>query len=342
MAVLVLIAVTGACGGSSSDDASESGGSGGAGAAGEGAESDASAEAFPVTIEHEYGSTTIEQEPERVVTVGLTDHDSVLALGVGPVGVMDWFGDHPYATWPWAQDDLEALGAEPEIVGDTSGIGFEKVAAAQPDLILAVYAGLTQEEYDTLSQIAPTVAQPGEYNDYGVPWDEQTLIIGRALGRSAEAEAAVGEVQTAFDEARAAHPEFEGALGLVATPYNDAISVFAPEDVRGRFLTSLGFVQPDEIAELAGDEFSAEISYERSDLIDVDALVWIVNDVATDVPRFDDDPIYSALAVHTGHHEVFVENLSELGGATTFVTVLSLPVLIDELVPRLADAVAGA
>jgi iron complex transport system substrate-binding protein len=325
-----LLAAGTACGGSDDEPAATGPGSGSS------TEEEA---AFPVTIEHTYGETTLTEQPERVVTVGLTDHDAVLALGVMPVGVTDWFGDQPSATWPWAQDELGD--AEPEIVGDAAAIGFEKVAALRPDVILAVYAGLTESDYDMLRQIAPTVAQPGEYVDYGVPWDEQTLTIGRALGRSEAAEAAVADVRRRFDEARAAHLEFEGATGLVATPYGGTVSVYAPEDVRGRFLDSLGFVQPPEIAELAGDEFSADLSYERIDLVDVDALVWIVGSIATDKPQFDAEPLYAGLAVHREGREVFVENLETLGGALTFVSVLSLPLLIDEMVPRLATAVAG-
>lgn len=339
-AVALTVVVAAACGsgsGSSTEDDADGSGSD----SGAGSDDNGGADAFPVTIEHTYGETTIEERPEKVVTVGLTDHDSVLALGVAPVGVTDWFGDHPHATWPWAQDELEALGAEPEIVGDTTGIGFEKIAALQPDLILAVYGGLTDGDYETLSQIAPTVAQPADHVDYGVPWDEQTLTIGRALGETEKAEALVAEVQGQFDAAREAHPEFEGASGLVATPYAGTISVYAPEDVRGRFLTSLGFTQPPEIAEMAGSEFSAELSYERIDLVDVDALVWIVSSIETDVPQFDAEPLYAELAVHRDRHDLFVENLDPVGGATTFVSILSLPFLIDELVPRLADAVAG-
>src|SRR5262245_31240141 len=48
----------------------------------EAAEVEVSAEAFPVTIEHKYGSTEITQRPERIVTVGLTDHDALLALRI--------------------------------------------------------------------------------------------------------------------------------------------------------------------------------------------------------------------------------------------------------------------
>src|SRR6476660_2079952 len=62
------------------------------------------ASAFPVTIDHKFGSTTIESQPERVVSVGFAEHEGLLALGVEPVGVRDWYGDQPYATWPWAQD----------------------------------------------------------------------------------------------------------------------------------------------------------------------------------------------------------------------------------------------
>jgi iron complex transport system substrate-binding protein len=335
LAALVLATAAVACGGGSGspdEDRAEAETEAG-GAAGN---------AFPVTIEHKFGSTTIEAAPERVVTVGLTDQDAVLALGVAPVGVTDWFGDHPHAVWPWAQDELGDLGnGGPEIVGDVDAIGFEQIAALQPDVILAVYAGLTEDDYDTLRQIAPTVAQPGDHVDWGVPWDEQTLIVGRALGRSAEAEAAVADVEARLDAARRQHPEFDGATGLVASPYADTISVYAPEDVRGRFLASLGFVQPPEIADLAGDGFSAELSHERTDLLDVDALIWIINSAETDIPRFDDEPLYAQLPVHRDRHDLFVENLDDLGGATSFVSVLSLPFLIDEMVPRLAAAVAG-
>ena len=37
--------------------------------------------AFPVTIEHKYGETTIAAEPQRVVSVGFAEHDIVLNDG---------------------------------------------------------------------------------------------------------------------------------------------------------------------------------------------------------------------------------------------------------------------
>jgi len=299
----------------------------------------AEAGAFPVTIAHKYGDTTIERAPTRVVTVGLTDQDSVVALGTTPVGTTEWFGNHPGALWPWAA--RASTGPVPQVVGDASAIGFEKVAALQPDLILAVYSGLTQGDFDKLRQLAPTVAPPSGYVDYGVPWDQQTLTIGKALGQTTKAESLVKDVKAKFAAATAANPRFAGATGLVASRYSDSVAVYAPEDARGRLMSALGFVQPPEIAQLAGTEFSATISGERLDLLDADALVWIVNDTATDVPKYEADPIYSQMPVHKERHDVFVENLSELGGGLSFATVLSIPLVLDQLVPQLATAVQG-
>lgn len=117
--------------------------------------------AFPVTIDHKFGSTTIEAEPTRVVSVGFNEHDVLLALGVVPVGLRDWYRDQPNGVWPWAQDELG--GAEPEVLSSNS-LTYEQIAALNPDLIVGVWSGMTDEEYELLSKLAPTVAQP-EIND---------------------------------------------------------------------------------------------------------------------------------------------------------------------------------
>ena len=83
---------------------------------------------------------------------------------------------------------------------------MEKIAALRPDLILALYSGLTKEQYDTLSKFAPVVAQPKEYSDYGIPWQRQTETIGKALGRPEEATKLVEGVEAKFAEAKMAQP----------------------------------------------------------------------------------------------------------------------------------------
>lgn len=311
-------------------------GAAGCGTGGAGGERDEAAGARE--IEHRYGTTGVSGVPERIVTVGYTDHDAVLALGVRPVGVRAWFGDQPSATWPWAQD---ALGdAEPEVLG-SGELDFETIATLNPDLILGVFSGLTDQEYETLSEIAPTVAQPGEYPDYGIPWQEQTRTIGRALDRQERAGELVSEVEAGIRETRENHPEFEGATGVVAlTGADGSYFPYGPEDARGRFLTSLGFELPREIVDLAGDSFFATVSREQLGLIDADVLAWIVN-APPEREAIQNDPLYRRLGVADEGRDLFLESSEPLAGALSFGTVLSLPYLLDNLVPRLSAAVDG-
>ncbi len=120
----------------------------------------------------------------------------------------------PYGVWPWAQPLLN--GATPEIIG-TAGttIQMEKVAATTPDLIVGTYSGLTQAQYDKLSAIAPTVAQPKEFADYGIPWQNQTTIIGEALGQQGKATELIAGVDQKFADVKTANPAFAGKTVLV-------------------------------------------------------------------------------------------------------------------------------
>ncbi len=292
-------------------------------------------DAFPVTIAHKYGSTTLEAKPARIVTVGLMEQDALLALGIVPVGTSEWFGDYPGSIWPWAQDEVAALGGEvPAAVGGET-INFEAIAGLQPDLILALYAGITQEEYDLLTQIAPTVAQPEAYVDYGIPWQALTLTVGEAVGQADAAAALVADVEAQFTAVQEAYPEFTAASSIVATPWQ-GIWVYGDQDVRGRFLTMLGFTLPEGLQEVTGTEFGGNLSMERADLLDVDVIIWLDAEEAEGELG---GPVYQSLPVHTEGREVHLSSFNDpLGGATSFVTVLSLPYLLEELVPQLADA----
>lgn len=298
------------------------------------AQASESGPAYPVTIAHKYGATTLTERPQRVVTVGLTDHDALLALGVVPVGTTEWFGGHPGSIHPWAQSYLN--GQMPEPVGESGAISFEKIVALQPDLILALYSGISENEYELLSQIAPTVAQPGEYVDWGIPWQEITLTVGKVLGELDQAEALITAIEERFAQVQTEHPQFVGAEALVATTYN-GIWVYGPEDVRGRFLSSLGFVIPAWVTEVSGASFGGSISLENTPLIDIDLLIWLSGpENVIEVGG----PVYQNLAVHQAGREVFLADSIDptLTSATSFVTVLSLHYLIDELTPMLAAA----
>jgi iron complex transport system substrate-binding protein len=290
---------------------------------------------FPRTVEHEYGTTRIEAPPERVVTVGFNDQDFALALGVRPVAVREWFGERPGATWPWARDELG--GAEPEVL-PAGDLNLEQIAALRPDLILGVYAGLPEEDYEKLSRIAPTIPDTGEDVDYGMPWQEQLRLTGRALGREQRAEALIDDVEERFARARREHPEFRDATALFAyQEQSGGFGAYASADPRGRFLRALGFRPAAGIDELAGDQFFAQVSGEQLRLIDEDVLVMIdVATIAASRAELMRDPLYRRLDAVRAGRDVYPR--VEPAAAVSFSSPLSLPLAIDAIVPELARA----
>lgn len=292
--------------------------------------------AFPVTIEHKYGSTTVDEEPRRVVTVGFSDHDAVLALGVVPVGLRNWFGDYERGVWPWAENLLGD--AQPAILG-SEDLNFEQIASLKPDLILGLYSGLEDAEYEKLSQIAPTIAQSGEHADFGTPWQVMTRVAGQALGKADEAEALVADVEATYTSIRAEHPEFKGVELAYAGVYGEGkFYVETKGSTRVQILLDLGFRIPAELAALGADKFYHDLSPERLDLLDQQIVLWEPADL-TQMPAVEKNALYQGLAVAREDREVFLTD-PITAGAMAHSTVLSLPVVLDQLVPKLATAVA--
>jgi iron complex transport system substrate-binding protein len=292
--------------------------------------------AFPVTIEHAFGETTIEEEPQRVVTVGFTDHDVALALGVVPVGLRQWYGDHERGVWPWAEDLLGD--AEPALL-PAEDLNYEQIASLEPDLILGLYVGLEAVEYETLAKIAPTVAQSGDHPAFGTPWQEMTEVAGRALGRAAQAEELVAEVEGRFASARAEHPEFEGVELAYAGVFGEQQFYVETEgSTRVQIMLDLGFVVPEELAALGDDAFYHELSAEQLALLDQDVVFWEPADISQ-IPAIEENALYQSLAVAKDGREVVLDD-PLIAGAMAHSTVLSLPVVLDELVDPLAEAVA--
>ena len=295
--------------------------------------SEAAAPAFPVSIEHKFGTTTIEHAPVRVVTVGYTEQDMVLALGVKPVGEREFLGGYQYRQRPWAQEALG--GSEPAAVGGEE-INFERVAAARPDVIIGVNSGMTEGDYKRLSGIAPTVAQSDEFIDFGVPWQEQTLTIGRALGREDRAQQLVDDVEDRFRQAREEHPEFEGASLIMAYGTGGDFGAHSSEDYRLQFFEDLGFESPRQVDELAGDSFYVDFDEEHFRLMDQDVVVMFGK--RDDVTG---NPVFERLDAVGDERVVYLDLEDQFAGALGFSSPLSLPFLLDEAVPKLAAAVDG-
>jgi iron complex transport system substrate-binding protein len=301
----------------------------------------AETEGFPVTVEHDLGTTDIPAAPERVVTVGLTEQDTVLALGLTPVGVTEWYGDQPHATWPWAQDELGD--AEPTVLSQTDGLQYEAIAALDPDLILGLNAGLDEESYERLSEIAPTVAHPPGAEPYFSEWRDQVELIGRAVGRPDEATALVEDIDAAFAEAAAAHPEFAGVPAiLLQNAFYDGQAIAYQEGLSTDFLTDLGFAIPAELDPFVteADGSQAFIPLEQLSTLDAaDVLIW-ATEKPEDRAALEAEPVYASLEEVQAGRLVFTDGLT--AGAIYFASPLSLPYVLDRLVPALAGTLSGS
>ena len=253
-----------------------------------------------------------------------------------PVGIRDWYGDQPYAVWPWAQD---ALGdAQPEVL-DSSELNYEAIAALRPDLIVGVSSGMTEDEYETLSAIAPTITQTADYLDYGLPWEEGQRMVGAAVGQPDEAEALIAGIESQYEAIRAAHPDWDGDEGTVSYVLSESeVGAYSSQDTRSRVLTDLGLVIPPEIDEIAGDQFYSEFSLEELGRLDRDALLWIGLDAGIE-EQVRAHPLRQQMTAVAEGREIFLTELQ--GAAAGFSSPLSLPYLLETLVPQLEAALDG-
>jgi iron complex transport system substrate-binding protein len=316
LAVLALAAGLTACGGADEEDTARAAGSSSASGA------------FPVSIDNQFGTTEVPEEPQRVVTVGFNDQDFVLALGVTPVGVRENLGSYDATQRPWAQEQLAGAGEIPTVGGEE--IDVEAVAALRPDLIVGVYSYLDQAVYDQLSGIAPTLAQTDEHADGATPWQEQTLLTGRALGREDQAQQLVDDVEGRFEQAISDHPDFAGtSIAVDLTGVGAGHHLLGADDLRTQFFTDLGFTVPDA---------STELSQERLDLLEADVLAvngYTPEDAAADT-------LLSGLDVVTSGRTVLLGGYSgAVSAALGYGSPLSLPYLLAEVVPALAAAADG-
>ncbi|ORX00155.1 ABC transporter substrate-binding protein [Mycolicibacillus trivialis] len=283
----------------------------------------------PVTIRHLFGETVIDGPPARVVSAGYTGQDDLLAVGVVPVGVTYWFGDQPFAVWPWARTQLGA--AEPAVLTLDAGIDVDAVAALEPDLIVATNAGVDADTYAALSEVAPTVPQSGP-DAFFEPWRDQAATIGRAVFAGERMRGIIDGVDARFASVAEAHPQFRDRTVMLLDGRLERGEVVAAQGWRTEFLTAMGLRVADRLGEF-GDGVRAVIPRDRiRQVLDTaDVVIW-TTDSEPDADALRADP--EIAAVHTP--QVFTP--PELSGAIAFASPLSYPVVADQLPPLLIDA----
>ena len=304
----------------------------------------ASAESFPVTVEHIYGATTVPAKPARIVSVGMHEQDFLYALGIAPVGVKEWWGEHRYATWPWADAAREAVGATPEVM-TADGISLEWVAAQNPDLIIAIYVTMDESTYRQLSQIAPTVVTPAGFEPWGATWQAELSTIDRATtGTTEKSDAIIADFARRYEAVRTTYPELAGITGTNVYYENGNFTAWGSDDLASKFLIELGLTFPPKLDALAQADNRIDISPELIDeLLDMDVAIWPISGPdSNEQATVEAMPLYQNLRIAKQGRSIWLDDGDGLAyAAMSWQTPLSLGYLLDILPAKLAAAADG-
>ncbi|MGE8102746.1 iron-siderophore ABC transporter substrate-binding protein [Allorhizobium sp. NPDC080224] len=296
---------------------------------------------FPLEISHALGQTTVPGKPQRVATVAWANHEVPLALGIVPVGMAaaNFGDDDGDGLLPWVSERLKTLGADaPVLFDEGDGIDFEAVAGTAPDVILAAYSGLSQSDYDTLSQIAPVIAYPQA--PWSTDWRETIRFDSAGMGMAQEGETLIADIEQKIAAEVAKYPELKGKRAMFVTHLDatdlSIVNFYTTQDTRVRFFADLGLSMPKSVMQASTTgSFAGSISAENIDLFDdVDILVTYGDQALIEAMKA--NPLLSHMPAVK--HDAIVTLGRDPVGTAANPTPLSITWVLPAYVEKLADA----
>lgn len=216
------------------------------------------------TITHAMGETKITGTPTKIVVLTTQGTETLLELGIKPVGaVQSWIGD------PWydhIKDQMEGI----EVVGDETQPNLELIASLQPDLILGTK--VRQEAiYDQLTAIAPTVLT----ENLGDSMIENFKLYAEALNLEAEGQQVLADFDKLIAEASARLGDKTNLEVSLARFQAGKARVYYKQNFAGIVLDQLGFARTEAQNK---EEFAEEITKEQISVLDGDVLFYFASD----------------------------------------------------------------
>lgn len=233
------------------------------------------------SIEHELGATDIAGTPERVVALEFSFVDTLLVLGVDPIGIAD--DDDSSRVSQLAGEDLDYTS-----VGTRSEPNQEIIASLAPDLIIA---DLDRHSavYEQLSAIAPTIvlnSREGGYEDIR----DGVLTIADALGDEAEGEEVLARHDATMTDYAAQIPADETRTFQLAVARNDSLRLHTSGSFDGAVLAALGLTVAVQSAEPYED-----VNLERIAAVDPGVLL-IATDASDPITaQWADNPVWTGM-----------------------------------------------
>lgn len=295
-----------------------------------------------ITVKHAFGETVLDKKPERVASISWGNQDVILALGVTPVGISEanYGVTDGSRLLPWTWEGFKKLGVEdPVLFHDTDGLDYEAISDAEPDVILAAYSGITKEQYDLLSEIAPVVAYPTfAWQTY---WRDQIILDASGMGMKTEGENLVSDLEKLIADKTEAYSQIKDktAAFFYFSPSDlGKFYVYLPTDPRAAYLTDLGLNAPESVTSLAKDSnsFTVEISAENADILkDIDIIIaYGDQSVLTSLQA---DSLLGTIPAVARGSVVMIPDGTPLAASCT-PSALSIPATIDEYLSLIGEA----
>lgn len=280
------------------------------------------------TITHQLGTVEVPVAPARVVAMSDRDADTVIALGVKPVGIHSRYG-FADGVGPWAIDALCDLGDPAPAVWLGREFNYEAVASVRPDLIVYANSGLEQTSTTTSPRSHrpwpcqrepfPTARPPSSSSR----WSRRPWTARRTATASSPSSRTTSRNRLSGTRTSAARRSGTSTSSPAAsTPTRPTVNALMYE---------VGF-DPTEASAAADREEVIEISPERLAEFDADVMLAYPFGRSFD-DLVEENPTLTSLESVEGDRFFVLEDL-----ALSNASPLSVPYALDRLLPRIAES----
>ncbi|MHA6533881.1 iron-siderophore ABC transporter substrate-binding protein [Paenibacillus sp. BAC0078] len=297
------------------------------------AEETAASQPYHASIDTKFGTVEITAEPKQIVALGWGDAETVLSLGVEPIGASDWVAFGGDGVGPWLEGSYHT---SPTIIG-TLEPDYELIASLKPDLILDVKSSGDEERYKRLTEIAPTIGIPKGADRYKTSSEDQLRIIAKALNKEKEGEELLAKVNEAFAKAASEHPEFAGKTAVVGSYQTSGFGAYVTGSTRIDFVKRLGFVTKPEIEAIENSNFAIKVADERLELLDADLTVIVP--IGVEPGAVTEQALFQKIPSVAAGRGLVLDRQSSRAFSTGSIPALLWTV--ENLVPQFADALKG-
>ena len=237
-----------------------------------------------IVINHELGTTILEETPENIAVLELSFLDSLYNLDIDPIAIAD--DNDPKKVSDVTEGEL----VDYTSVGKRMEPSLEELSMMDLDLIIADVSRHS-EIYEDLNKIAPTIVLKSidsRYEEY----KENFKTIAKAVGKENEATEKVEEIKEFLSEVSKLSQEVvEGKTVLTVSPKNDAYTAHTSSSFVGQVLEKAGFVNA-----VQSEEFEQSLSLEQLVEINPDIIIYMRDDKdKTIYSQWKDTELYNSL-----------------------------------------------